>query len=180
MEDNGVTDLVILHCTSIYPSDPKIINLRNILTLRSTFNKFPIGFSDHSEGISVPTAAIGIGACLVEKHFTLDRTQIGMDNGMATEPKLFQEMVSACITAHNALGSKTRSLTDEEQDMAFKMRRSIVCKTPLPVGEIITLENIEFKRPGSGISVNEYKNIIGKSVNKPMLKGQLIRLEDIK
>ena len=120
LEGNGVKDLVILHCTSIYPSDPKIINLRNILTLRSTFNKFAVGFSDHSEGISVPIAAIGTGALLIEKHFTLDRMQIGMDNGMATEPDEFKKMVESCIIAYQSMGDAHRSLTSEEEEMALR------------------------------------------------------------
>lgn len=179
LEQNEIENLVILHCTSIYPSDPKIINLRNILTLRNSFDRHAIGFSDHSEGISVPTAAIALGAVLIEKHFTLDRTQIGMDNGMATEPELFKEMILSCMAAYDSLGSTTRVLTDEEKEMAIKMRRSVVCKTDLKFGEVITYNNIEFKRPGSGICVNDHVKVIGNRINKPMRKGQLIRFQDL-
>lgn len=179
LEGNGVKDLVILHCTSIYPSDPKIINLKNILTLRSTFSKFAIGFSDHSEGVSVPTAAIGTGALLIEKHFTLDRTLIGMDNSMATEPAEFEKMVKSCLIAYHSMGDLNRSLTSEEEEMALKMRRSVVCKKDFQPDELITEDKIEFKRPGTGISVASYKNIIGKKVNKRKNKGDLMYTSDI-
>ena len=179
LKDNNVKDLVILHCTSIYPSKPEIINLKNIPMLKKHFKSYAIGFSDHSEGISVPTAAIAVGACLIEKHFTLDKSQIGMDNGMATEPDEFGKMVESCLIAHQSVGKEMRSLTPEESDMAQTMRRSVVCKVDLKPNESITKEKIEFKRPGTGISVDRYQDVIGKKVNKLKLRGELIHLSDI-
>lgn len=179
LKTENVKNLVILHCTSIYPSKPEIINLRNISMLKKSFEDFPIGFSDHSEGIGVPTAAIALGACLIEKHFTLDKTQIGMDNGMATEPEEFKNMVESCLIAYHALGEESRSLTHEELEMAIKMRRSVVCKVDLQPNELITIEKIEFKRPGTGISVDRHHDLIGKKLKKGKLKGDLIYETDI-
>tara|TARA_X000000368_G_scaffold344252_1_gene282990 strand:+ start:27161 stop:28186 length:1026 start_codon:yes stop_codon:yes gene_type:complete len=179
LKDESVKDLVILHCTSIYPSEPEIINLKNITMLKKHFEHYAIGFSDHSEGLSVPTAAIALGACVIEKHFTLDKSQIGMDNGMATEPDEYRKMVDSCLTAYKSMGNEHRSLTSEEEDMALKMRRSVVCKIDLQPGDLITEDKIEFKRPGTGISVDSYMDIIGKEVNKPKLKGDLIYKNDI-
>ena len=179
LKDQAVKDLVILHCTSIYPSQPEIINLKNIITLKKQFKDYAIGFSDHSIGYSVPTAAIALGACVIEKHFTLDKSQIGMDNGMATEPDEFKKMVDSCLIAHQSMGDEHRSLTSEELEMALKMRRSVVCKTDLHPDELITEDKIEFKRPGTGISVDSYKDIIGKKVNKLKQKGDLIYKCDI-
>ena len=178
-KDQAIKDLVILHCTSIYPSQPEIINLKNIITLKKQFVDYAIGFSDHSIGYSVPTAAIALGACVIEKHFTLDKSQIGMDNGMATEPDEFKKMVDSCLIAHQSMGDEHRSLTSEELEMALKMRRSVVCKTDLHPDELITEDKIEFKRPGTGISVDSYKDIIGKKVNKLKQKGDLIYKCDI-
>ena len=180
LKDHEVKDLVILHCTSIYPSQPEIINLKNILMLKKQFKNCAIGFSDHSEGISVPTTAIGLGACVIEKHFTLDKTQIGMDNGMATEPDEFKRMVEFCSIAHQALGDENRSLSKEEAEMALKMRRSVVCKVEFKNNDVITEERIEFKRPGTGITVDRYQDLIGKRVNKQKCKGDLIYYADIK
>ena len=179
LKDQAVKDLVILHCTSIYPSQPEIINLKNIITLKKQFKDYAIGFSDHSIGYSVPTAAIALGACVIEKHFTLDKSQIGMDNGMATEPDEFKKMVDSCLIAHQSMGDEHRSLTSEELEMALKMRRSVVCKTDLHPDELITEDKIEFKRPGTGISVDSYKDIIGKKVNKLKQKGDLLDESDI-
>lgn len=179
LENHGLKNLVILHCTSIYPSPPEIINLKNILMLKKQFKNCAIGFSDHSEGISVPTTAIGLGACVIEKHFTLDKTQIGMDNGMATEPDEFKRMVEFCSIAHQALGVENRSLSKEEAEMALKMRRSVVCKVEFQNNDVITEEKIEFKRPGTGITVDRYQDLIGKRVNKQKCKGDLIYYADI-
>ena len=179
LKDQAVKDLVILHCTSIYPSNPEIINLKNIITLKKHFEDCAIGFSDHSVGFSVPTAAIALGACVIEKHFTLDKSQIGMDNGMATEPDEFKKMVDSCLIAHQSMGDEHRSLTSEEAEMALKMRRSVVCKTDLQLGDLITEDKIEFKRPGTGVSVDSYKDVIGKKINKLKHKGDLIHKSDI-
>ena len=179
LKDQAVKDLVILHCTSIYPSNPKIINLKNIITLKKYFEDCVIGFSDHSLGLSVPTASIALGACVIEKHFTLDKSQIGMDNGMAAEPDEFKKMVDSCLIAHQSMGDEHRSLTSEEAEMALKMRRSVVCKTDMQPDDLITEDKIEFKRPGTGISVDSYKDVIGKKVNKLKHKGDLIYRSDI-
>jgi N-acetylneuraminate synthase len=179
LKDQAVKDLVILHCTSIYPSNPKIINLKNIITLKKHFEDCVIGFSDHSLGFSVPTASIALGACVIEKHFTLDKSQIGMDNGMAAEPDEFKKMVASCLIAHQSMGDEHRSLTSEEAEMALKMRRSVVCKTDMQPDDLITEDKIEFKRPGTGISVDSYKDVIGKKVNKLKHKGDLIYRSDI-
>ena len=114
LKDESVKDLVILHCTSIYPSEPEIINLKNITMLKKHFEHYAIGFSDHSEGLSVPTAAIALGACVIEKHFTLDKSQIGMDNGMATEPDEFALMIKNCRNVQTALGSRVRCIGTQE------------------------------------------------------------------
>lgn len=160
----GNTDLIVLHCTSVYPSPPEIIRLNNILALRNEFPQYPVGYSDHSIGIEIPVASIALGACLVEKHFTLDNKRIGMDNQMATEPEEMQNMILACHNVHTAMGGMARVLCEDEQAMIPKMRRSMVSKTSLPAGTVLQPLHVEFKRPGTGISPVQAQTYIGKKV----------------
>lgn len=175
----GNKQLIILHCTSVYPSAPDIIRLNNLLGLRSEFPQCPIGYSDHSIGIEIPAASIALGACLVEKHFTLDSKRIGMDNQMATEPNEMQAMVRACHNVYAAMGGTARILCAEEQGQIPQMRRSMVSKTDLVPGTVLTPELIEFKRPGTGISPARYQNFIGHSVVQPIAAGTIIQPEDL-
>lgn len=160
----GNEQLIVLHCTSVYPSPPEIIRLNNLMALRAEFPKCPIGYSDHSIGIEMPVAAVALGACLVEKHFTLDSKRIGMDNQMATEPKEMEGMIRACHNVHTAMGSMARFLCEEEQAMIPKMRRSMVSKMALPAGTVLTPLHVEFKRPGTGISPAEAKVYMGRTI----------------
>jgi sialic acid synthase SpsE len=179
IEDTGNEQVIILHCTSVYPSPPEIIRLKNIIGLRSEFPRYPVGYSDHSQGIEIPAASIALGASLIERHFTLDSSRIGMDNQMATEPEEMRAMVSACHRVFDALGGTGRMLSEEEKAQIPKMRRSIVTKTTINSGDVITEANIEFKRPGTGITPAEYANIIGRTVNKEIIAGAVVQLDDL-
>ena len=161
---SGNKNLCVLHCVSLYPVEYSDINLNNILYLKEKYKDIPIGFSDHSIGYEVPAAAIALGACMIEKHFTLDKSKIGMDNQMATEPGEFKNMIDACKNVYNALGSKNRIVLEEEKEQLKKMRRSIVSKCELHKGDVIKLEDIDFKRPADGISPDRYKEVIGKKL----------------
>lgn len=175
----GNSQLVILHCTSVYPASPDIIRLQNIVGLRSEFPRFPIGYSDHSVGIEIPAASIALGACMVEKHFTLDNSRIGMDNQMATEPKEMMAMIKACHQVYDAMGGAGRILCKQERDQITKMRRSIVSKVSLKPGDILTQSSIEFKRPGTGISPAEYLKVLNRKVVNPIEVGAVIKEEDL-
>ena len=174
IQATGNQQLVVLHCTSVYPSAPEIIRLQNIIGLRSEFPMCPIGYSDHSVGIEIPSAAVAFGACLIEKHFTLDNTRIGMDNQMATEPVDMQAMVCACHKVHMAVGGASRILTVEEQEQIIKMRRSMVSVQDLPFGTVLSFEHIDFKRPGTGVSPADYEQYIGRIVQVPIKLGCVI------
>lgn len=175
----GNNKLIILHCTSVYPASPNIIRLQNIATLRSKFAEYPIGYSDHSIGIEIPAASVALGACLIEKHFTLDSAKIGMDNQMATEPEEMESMITACHRVYEAMGGSERILSQEEQDQAVKMRRSMVTKVKLFPGDFITESVIEFKRPGNGIPPSSYKQYLNKKVVNEVEVGAMISLGDI-
>jgi N-acetylneuraminate synthase len=171
--------LIILHCTSVYPAQPSIIRLQNIIGLRSDFPLYPIGYSDHSQGIEIPAASIALGACLVERHFTLDSSRIGMDNQMATEPEEMKALVIACNKVYAALGGAGRLLGEEEKNQIPKMRRSAVAKIDIKSGDLLTELNIEFKRPGTGVSPACLKSIIGKKAIKEIQKGEAIQVDDL-
>jgi sialic acid synthase SpsE len=174
IQETGNQQLVILHCTSVYPSASGIIRLQNITGLRSEFPQYPIGYSDHSIGIEIPASSVALGACLIEKHFTLDSKRIGMDNQMATEPAELQEMVRACNNVYLAMGGTARLLCNDEQQQIQKMRRSMVSIQDLPVGTVLSAEHIEFKRPGTGISPANHKTYLGRKVRLAINRGEVI------
>ncbi len=176
---NGQKNICILHCVSLYPLDTKIANLKNITMLRNKFRDIPIGYSDHSMGIALPISSIALGACMVEKHFTLDSKKIGMDNHMATEPYDMQKLTSECFTAFNSLGTEERILSKQEFNQRKKMRRSVFTRQPLKRNEKITLDKILLRRPGSGIPANKVPAILGKKVNKNINKNTLLKMSDI-
>ena len=180
IQDTGNERLIILHCTSVYPASPDVIRLKNILGLKEIFPKCPIGYSDHSQGIEIPSASIALGACLIEKHFTLDSSRIGMDNQMATEPEEMQAMVKACHKIYESLGGKQRFLSEEEKNQIPKMRRSVVLTKELQAGDVLTEECIEFNRPGNGIPPSEYQKIIGCVLTRSISKGSILNKSDLK
>lgn len=174
IERTGNRQLIILHCTSVYPADPASIHLQNILGLRAEFQAYPIGYSDHSIGMEIPAAAVGLGACLIEKHFTLDNSRIGMDNQMATEPEAMRAMVNACRNVHLALGSSERILGETELAQIPKMRRSLVASRSLPVGHLLTADDLDAKRPGTGIPPSELTGLLGKRVRIALAADEMI------
>jgi len=179
IQNTGNEQLVILHCTSVYPATPDIIRLQNIVGLRSEFPQLPIGYSDHSQGVEIPAASVALGACLIEKHFTLDGSRIGMDNQMATEPEEMRAMVQACHRVHEAVGGTGRILCEEEKDQIPKMRRSVVSKIDLNPGDVLTEANVEFKRPGIGIAPAGVQSIIGRKMNKAVARGTVLQIDDL-
>ena len=175
----GNEQLIILHCTSVYPAAPNIIRLQNVVGLRSEFPQYPIGYSDHSLGIEIPAASVALGACLIEKHFTLDSSRIGMDNQMATEPEEMQAMVRACHRVQEAMGGTGRVLSEEERGQIAKMRRSVVAKRHISKDAVITAEDLDCKRPGTGMPPNEILKVQGKIATQEIESGEILKLKDI-
>jgi N-acetylneuraminate synthase len=167
-------NLCILHCVSIYPVENHLIHLNNILGLRKSFPNYPIGFSDHSIGIEMPIASVALGACLIEKHFTLDKSKIGMDNQMATEPGEMRDLIQSCQNVQVALGSKARLVSEDELEQRLKMRRSIVSSRPLKAGTVLTAEDLAFKRPGTGYPPGSIGGMIGKKLVNDLKEDVLI------
>ena len=177
--DAGVAQMVLLHCVSIYPTVLKAVNLNNIIGLREKFGKYPIGFSDHTEGDAAAVAATALGAALIEKHLTLDRAKVGMDNGMATEPDALQAMVSKCRDIQIALGSRERVVQAEELAQRRNMRRSIIAQRDIPKGKIITEEDLYAKRPGTEFAPDRIGELLGKIAVRDIEADTLIVPEDL-
>ena len=180
LSDAGCENLCILHCVSIYPSPSEMINLNNIIAMREKFKDFVVGYSDHTIGSEVAAASVALGAGFIEKHFTLDKTKIGMDNQMATEPKEMKTMVEQCNSVFSALGAFDRVLTEDEVLQRGNMRRSVVAARDLAKGDVLTEDDLVLKRPGTGIPADEYSTVIGSTLNSPIKADHLILKQNLK
>ena len=179
IRSEGVKDVILLHCVSNYPAAMEDVNLRAIETLKQAF-KIPVGFSDHTLGITASIAAVALGACVIEKHFTLDRNLPGPDHKASLEPDELKEMVKAIKDVGTALGEGIKRPTKEEEEIKKVARRSIVAKVDIPKGAIITEEMLDVKRPGTGIDPKYLSFIIGRKTNKDIKKDKILIREMIK
>ncbi len=175
----GNQNVCLLHCTSIYPPEISTIRLKNILGLRERFPDCAIGYSDHSIGIEIASAAVALGACMVEKHFTLDNSKIGIDNQMATEPGEMAQLVRNCHNVQLALGSEDRIVFSAEIEQRHNMRRSIVATRDLFAGDSIKPEDLDVKRPGTGISPEKMADLIGNTLLRDVGADTLITDADV-
>ena len=167
--EGGAKDIALLKCTSAYPTPPEESNVRVIPDLATRF-KLPIGLSDHTLGIVVPVAAVTLGACIVEKHFTMDRSEPGPDNAFSLEPQEFKGMVDAVRIAEKALGKVVYGTTKKEQ--ASKVfRRSLFVVEDVRAGEVLTNKNVRSIRPGNGLPPKEINNVLGKKAAKDITRG---------
>jgi N-acetylneuraminate synthase/N,N'-diacetyllegionaminate synthase len=171
-------DIVLLHCTSLYPSPIDIVNLNAIQTLQVAY-KIPIGFSDHTLGIHIPIAAVAKGATVIEKHFTLDRHMKGPDHLFAVEPEELKQMVRNIHDVEKALGTGIKERSPQEQEMYEKGRRSIIAAQDIKKGTKLTRDILLVKRPGYGIKPKYIDVIIGRKANKDIKKDQWITWDDI-
>ncbi len=173
----GNEDIILLHCNSLYPTPVKIVNLKAIETMRTAF-KVPIGFSDHTLGIHVPIAAVAMGASVIEKHFTLDRTLPGPDHSFAIEPDELKEMVKYIREVEKAKGSGIKEKSElEGEEMYVKARRSIHAKVDILKGTKITRGMLIVKRPGYGIKPKFIDVVIGKEAKKDIKEDEWITWE---
>jgi len=178
IRSEGVEDIILLHCVSNYPARIEDVNLRAIETLKQAF-KLPVGFSDHTLGITAPIAAVALGACVIEKHFTLDRNLPGPDHKASLEPDELKEMVKAIREVEKALGDGIKRPTKEEEEIKKVARRSIVAKVDIPEGAIVTEDMLDVKRPGTGIEPRYIDMIIGKKAKEDIKKDEIISLKMI-
>ena len=179
IEQAGNSEICLLHCTSIYPSEPEIINLRNITGLQKRYPHYCIGFSDHSLGTEIAAAAVAFGACLIEKHLTLDKTKIGMDNQMAVEPDEMKLLVSQCHRVYEAMGEEERKVSRLELEQREKMRRSVVYARDIPAGKVLCKGDLDVKRPGTGVAPEHLEDYVGCVLRRDVAKDTLLRNDDV-
>lgn len=157
----GNEDIILLHCVAAYPAPVEDVNLRAILTLKQAFG-FPVGFSDHTLGISVPLAAVALGACMIEKHFTLDRRFVGPDHPYALEPNELKEMVLGMRDVEKALGQSVKKPVASEKVHLEVGTRSIFARVKIPKGTIITNDMLTILRPGTGLKPEHLDVVLGR------------------
>jgi pseudaminic acid synthase len=165
----GATQIALLKCTSAYPAFPDEMNLRTIPELARRYY-VPVGLSDHTTGIAVPVAALALGACIVEKHITLSRTEKGPDSAFSLEPDEFRSMVKALRTAEAALGGIHFGATAREESSRV-FRRSLFIVQDVKSGEAFTELNIRSIRPGHGLHTRHFKEILGKRSARDITRG---------
>ena len=163
----------LLHCTTEYPAPVADIHLRAMDTMASAFG-LPVGYSDHSEGIIIPVAAVARGASIIEKHFTLDKAMEGPDHKASLEPDELKAMVEAIRTVEKALGNAGKQPQPSELKNIAIARKSLVAARPVVAGEIFTAENVGIKRPGTGTSPYHYWELLGKKAGKNYAEGECI------
>jgi len=176
IKDAGCEDLTLLHCTSNYPARVEDCNLLAMKTMADAFD-VAVGYSDHTPGIYVPLAAAAMGACVIEKHFTLDKNLPGPDHKASLEPAELEEMVQGIRLVEKARGSSVKAPVESELEVRDVARRSIVAKVDIPVGTVITEDMLAFKRPDVGFSPKDMNQIIGLVLISDIKKDSLINFE---
>ena len=176
IRDAGNDQLVLLHCVSNYPADPRDVNLHAMHTMKAAFH-LPVGYSDHTPGVEVALAAVALGACVIEKHFTLDRQLPGPDHRASLEPDELKAMVRGIRLVEQALGSGRKVPAPSEADTTRVARRSLVAARDIAAGTVLTEEDLAVKRPGTGLPPAMRPYVIGRTARTAIPAGTLIRLE---
>ena len=166
VQSTGNKKIILLQCTSLYPTKPELVNLNAIRTLEKKFG-LPVGLSDHSMGIHIPIAAVAMGACVIEKHFTLDRKMKGPDHSFAVEPDELKRLAEYIRDIEKAKGDGEKKVSEQEKEENYeKARRSIIAKQDISLGTIITEHMLVIKRPGYGIKPKFKNHVVGKKAKK--------------
>lgn len=174
----GAPAVIVLHCVSVYPATPEILDLRNIPMLHGAFGRC-IGFSDHSLGPNASIAAATLGACVVEKHFTLDKELPGWDHHMSADPAELAALVKGVREAHLALGQSTRVVSDAQLKKRSGFRRRAVARHALAAGTVLSEDDVEFKRPGTGIGPDQLEHIIGRVLTRDLTEDEWLEWDDV-
>ena len=161
----GAKEITLLHCNTQYPTPMEDVNLRAMQTLEKELN-LPVGYSDHTQGIEIPIAAVAMNACIIEKHFTLDRSMEGPDHKASLEPDELKAMVQAVRNVEQALGNGKKEPSPSELGNISVVRKSIVAKCGIKKGDTFTEDNLTVKRPGNGISPMRWYEMIGKQAER--------------
>lgn len=175
LKESGAADVSVLHCNTQYPTPMRDVNLNVMNSVRKEIG-VRVGYSDHTEGIEVPIAAVALGAEIIEKHFTLDKTMEGPDHKASLEPDELKTMVIAIRNIEMAIGDAEKRPTISEKDNIAIVRKSIVARRCIEAGEIFSDDNITTKRPGTGISPMLWDRVIGTAAKRKYEEDELIEL----
>lgn len=175
LKASGTSDITLLHCNTQYPTPYKDVNLRAMETLRNRY-KVKVGYSDHTKGIEVPIAAVALGAEVIEKHFTLDKKLPGPDHKASLEPNELAAMVSSIRNIEEALGSPNKTVSDSERENIAIARKSIVAAKNIKKGEVLTVDNLTTKRPGTGISPMRWNEVLGSKAIRDFVEDEVIEI----
>ena len=173
LEENGTSDITVLHCNTEYPTPFSDVNLLAMNQMKEVLKK-PIGYSDHTVGIEVPIAAVALGAVVIEKHFTLDKTMEGPDHKASLEPEELKAMVTAIRNIEKSLGDGKKHRSESEKKNCAIVRKSIVAAQEIVCGEKFTPENITTKRPGDGINPMKWHELNGRTAKRNYKKDEKI------
>lgn len=168
-------NITILHCNTEYPTPMQDVNLRAMQTIANAFH-LPVGYSDHTQGIHIPIAAVAMGAKVIEKHFTLDKNMDGPDHKASLEPHELKEMIRCIREIEVALGNGIKQESESEKKNKLIARKSIVANRAIKAGEVFSEENLCVKRPANGLSPMEWDNVIGKIAKKDFDEDECIEL----
>ena len=175
LEEHGAGKITLLHCTTNYPTPMDDVNLRAMLTLEKECG-CAVGYSDHTQGIEVPIAAVAMGATVIEKHFTLDRNMDGPDHKASLEPDELKAMVSAIRNVEKAIGNGNKVPAPSEMANIAVARKSIIAAKDIRAGEIFSEENLTTKRPGTGINPMRWNEVLGQKAKRDFAEDELIEL----
>ena len=174
----GNSNLILLHCVSNYPCKFESLNLRVIQSLKTEFG-FPVGYSDHALGVYPATAAVAMGAKVIEKHFTLDKNLKGPDHKASSTPEEFKDLVDGIRICETALGSPIKSVQDEEKEMRLISRKSIFLSKAVLKGSQIRPEDLVLKRPGTGLYARYFPSLVGKLAQTDLEAGHMLSIDDV-
>ena len=174
----GNNKIMLMHCTSNYPTRPEEVNLRAIETLKTSFG-LPVGFSDHTEGLEMALAAVTLGAVAIEKHFTIDSASSGADHSTSMEPEMFAKMVECIRNIEKGMGDGLKKVHPSEKDSIENLRRSLVLLKDVSAGTVLNDKLIGIKRPGTGMSPKYFDWVLGKKINCDLKKDQILSIEDL-
>jgi len=172
IKNEGVEDIILLYCVTSYPAKMESLDLNVISSLRNRYH-LPVGFSDHTTGNVAAIAARTLNACVIEKHFTLDRKMSGPDHQASIDPKGLKKLVMAIRGIESALGNGMKKISKEESEIKAITRKSLVAAIDISAGTIITEIMIDLKRPGTGLAPKYKDKIIGKKSNRSIKKNEL-------
>jgi sialic acid synthase SpsE len=179
LRQNGLNEkIVIMQCTSEYPAPLEDLNLRAIKSMEVAFN-CPVGFSDHTSGIGASPWAVALGACIVEKHFTLDKNLKGPDHKASIEQDELKTLVKTIRKVELALGDGVKRVMPSEMKNKYKMQKSIVATRTIKAGEYIQASDLTCKRPGNGLLPNWFDKVVGKKAAKTIRNQEIIRLDSV-